>query len=303
MSEFYLVTKTGHSICYRAMYSSDSNAPTLIFLSGLADDVSVWKMVIRNLKNQKMNIVLVNLIGQGSALERDFERGVEHFLVSIEDQSQALSLVFDQLGLSKPVHLIGFSYGGAVALEFQHQNPALVKALHLWLPFVKRLDLTSPIMQLWKSNIESLFKLNPLTSFWIDKWNTGYQEWLYHYMHFRFSKRLPDYKLRQVAVEMSQGSLNFDGFSVLRKLKGCRVHLVISHMDTLVPLTLYNEIWRSIPFGSKGFCLRVRDGEHLLHEQSPQLLAHWLEHCLGHHHLFGSEFDGWAASSEINTPV
>jgi len=301
MPEFYLTTTSGHSVSYQFIRSKVQKAETVVILSGLADDATVWKPLLKYLHSEPIQVLLVNLIGQGSALKKDLNRGISSFCVSITDQANALKLIFDQVGVNYPIHLVGFSYGGAVALQFQKQNPCLIKELHLWLPFVMRLDLASPFLQMWKQNVEVILSLNPISEFWLKKWSNFYNEWIFHYMHFRFSKRIPEKTLRQVAVEMSQGALDFEGISIIRNLKNCRTHLVMSHMDTLVPLTLYNEIWARIPRSEKGYCLRVRDGEHLLHEQSPLLLAKWLKFCLNHRESSGREFDGYAASGEIRT--
>jgi len=301
MPEFYLTLPSGHTVSYREIKAKNVSSETVVILGGLADDATVWLPLLPHFNFSRTRLILVNLIGQGSALERDFEKGMSSFRVSIADQAEGLKLIFDQIGLDAAVHLVGFSYGGAVALEFQKRNPFCIKQIHLWLPFVARLDVSNPFMKIWTQNMSSILSLNPVSKIWLKKWQATYHEWLSHYMHYRFSKRVPDHRHRQVVVEISQGALGFDGFRIIQSLKNCRTHLVISHMDTLVPLTLYDEIWSQIPSSQKGYCLRVRDGEHLLHEQSPQLLAKWLEFCLTHGELLGREFDGFAASGEIKT--
>jgi pimeloyl-ACP methyl ester carboxylesterase len=304
MSDIYLTTATGHSVSYRFYQGEHSvghaEQDTLIFLSGLADCSTVWLRLIENLKTLQSSILLVNLIGQGSALEEDFKKELPSFRVSIEDQAEALKMIFDHAQITHPVSLIGFSYGGAVALEFQKENPALVRDLHLWLPYVMRLDFANPMMRAWRQNAKTLSSWNPAFNFMFHRWNYAYQDWLEHYMHFRYSKRVPDPRLRQVAVEMSQGAIDFDGMTLLENLKDSPVHLIISHMDTLVPLTLYHRIWESIPQSLRGSCLRVRDGAHLLHEQSPLLLANWLEFCFRGNLNKGQEYNGWAQSGLID---
>lgn len=300
MSYLSLKSQTGHFVTWECLNSDSSYKDTLVFLSGLADDTKVWEPLITHLKHS-YQIILINLIGQGQALELDFDRNHHHFKISIEDQANALELIIKSLSLSQPFHLIGFSYGGAVALEYHNRHPELVKNLHLWLPFVTRLDFSNPVTQIWKSNIEFIAQLNPFTKYLSQRWSSIYHDWLTHYMHYRFSKRVPQLKLRQVAVEMSQGALDYNGLSKLQQMPPGRVHLVMSHMDTLVPVTLYHQIWSLIPSPNKGGCLHVKDGEHLLHEQSPLLLAKWLEFCITHPKLPGQDFEGWAKSGSLET--
>lgn len=299
MSYLSLTTRTGHTVTWTEIIPQTPYQETLVFLSGLADDTKVWEPLITNLK-ASYRIFLINLIGQGESLSIDTQQNVSGFKVSIEEQSQALEQILNTIPLNSPFHLIGFSYGGAVALEYQRTNTDRVITLNLWLPFVIRLDFSSPVSQIWKSNMDILTQYNPLARYFSKRWSLSYHQWLSHYMHFRFSKRVPQFNLRQVAVEMSQGALDYNGLSQIKNIKSTRVNLVISHMDTLVPVTLYNQIWDTLPIDSKGLCLRVRDGEHLLHEQSPQLLAKWLEHCLNNLDKPPQELDGWAASAEFN---
>ena len=82
--------------------------------------------------------------------------------------------------------------------------------------------------------------------------------------------------MRRVAIELSHGIMQFDAFEVLEKLPDASVFLLTSDCDTLIPRSLFSELWRRLPVSKQGHWTRVPDGEHLLLEQKPDLVHEWL---------------------------
>lgn len=200
--------------------------------------------------------------------------------MSIEEQVAALRELLDHLGIEK-FGLVGFSYGGGVALGTLHQYQERVEDFILFLPFILRLDLSFPLSRLWVAQFDFLKSLTPQSMRHpfqaIEK---SYERFIEHYMNFRYLNRIPDERFRQVAVELSRGIMEFNSFDVISQIPEDKLILVTSGMDTLVPQSLYLEFWCRIPEHQKRAWVNILNGEHLLLEQAPDFVADLLNRAL-----------------------
>lgn len=270
-------TKSGRELVYS--YIPGHGSP-LVFLNGLGDSMECWVEVLR-LSAINRPCLLVDLPGQGESLLRDFESGKEwDYCLSIEDQVDSLEDLLRELGISS-FGIVGFSYGGGVALGLVSRSQGRIEDLVLLLPFILRLDLSFPLSRLWVAQFDFLKSLTPKGFRQpFEVLEKSYERFIEHYMNYRYLGRIPDEKQRQVAVELSRGIMEFNSFHAVPHLPEGKLVIVTSGMDTLVPQSLYQEFWYRIPDHKKKAWVNVLDGEHLLIEQSPEFVAQFLQRAL-----------------------
>jgi pimeloyl-ACP methyl ester carboxylesterase len=256
-----------------------ANEKPLLFLNGLGDTYHAWTPFMP--KFQSRNRLQVDLRGQGRSLDERLKATPDSsFRIPIETQSQDLKKLLDHLKLDGPVDIAAFSYGGGVAFDFAARWPERVHRLAFIVPFLIRLDRSFPMQRLlsWQWNTARSFGLIP------DAVGAGvenaYESFLTAYMNQRYEHRMSNSVHRRVAIDLTYGIMKFNAFDVLDHLPDASVFLLTSDCDTLVPRSLYREFWRRLPEKKRGHWTRVSDGEHLLLEQKPEVVAEWLHTIL-----------------------
>lgn len=254
----------------------------LIFLNGLSDSYQEWKK-IAGLTQLDRSLLFVDLLGQGQSLEKEFASGKQYdYRITIEQQGETLLDLCRQLRIAD-YGLVGFSYGGGLALWLAQRAPERTQNLILFLPFLLRLDLAFPLSRLFHFQYDLMKKMTPAFMqapyHLIEK---SYEHFVHDYMHFRFSQRIPHQLHREAAIQISEGIMNFNVFHVLQDLPDHKLHLVSSDLDTLIPKSLAREFWTRLPDSKKQSWTRITDGEHLIFEQNPVFCASLLRSLLKH---------------------
>lgn len=272
------VTASKREIFYE--FHSQGNETPIIFLNGLSDSYSEWKTVVE-LTSIKRSCLFVDLIGQGQSIEKEFSSGKKFdYRISIEEQGQSLLELCRFLKISE-FNLVGFSYGGGLALWVAQNSPERVQKLILFLPFLLRLDLAFPLSRILHFQYDLIKKMTPAflqaPYHLIEK---SYEHFVHDYMHFRFSERIPQPLYREAAIQISEGIMKFNVFRVLNNLPPSKLHLVSADLDTLIPKSLVREFWTRLPESKKQSWTRIEDGEHLLFDQNPVFCAALLESLL-----------------------
>ncbi|WP_019875503.1 alpha/beta fold hydrolase [Sporichthya polymorpha] len=105
---------------------TERTAPPVVFLHGLGMDnmASFYYTVAGAVGKTGAECVLYDLRGHG-----DTERPRTGY--TMEDSIADLTGVLDALEISTPVHLVGNSYGGTIALDFAVEHPERVASLVL----------------------------------------------------------------------------------------------------------------------------------------------------------------------------
>lgn len=270
----------GHTL-YADYCAPLPGAPTLVLLNGLSDQTESWSRLLSAVKIPGFGYLRFDFRGQGKSLEYELnEAGVFEDLVRVEEQSRHLELLLEHFGISEPVHMVGMSYGGGVAIRFAADHPERIRKLILVAPYVIRLDQALPLQRLWAGQIEMMrgFGLFPGSSF--ESAQRWYYQFLNHYMDHRFKRAVPVETVRKACIQLTFGILNFNAFPLFHSLPAGSVHLISGGRDTLVPRGLYSEVWSKLPREVKESWFYVEDGEHLLFEQYPEFLASWIERIL-----------------------
>ena len=109
-------------------YKLEGTGKTLVFIHGLSDNLLYWEFLATNL-NQNYQVLRIDLRGHGES-----ELGTDE--ITIDTYVDDLNNLLDELNMSN-VNLIGFSLGGAVALDFAIKYTQKVDLLVLMSIFYK----------------------------------------------------------------------------------------------------------------------------------------------------------------------
>jgi pimeloyl-ACP methyl ester carboxylesterase len=114
--------------CATPCPAETSGTETVILLHGSASSSEVWQPIARALE-PRCRVVTPDLIGYGAAAAWSTNAPF-----TLDDEVAALHRMLPQCGGA--YHLVGYSYGGAVALELALADPARIKTLTLIEPVV-----------------------------------------------------------------------------------------------------------------------------------------------------------------------
>ncbi len=101
-------------------YTVEGSGETIVFVHGLSDNLTYWEFLASNLRHD-YRVVRFDLRGHGKTELGDDE-------ISIETYVEDLHGLLDDLNIDK-INLVGFSMGGAVALDFAVRYPDIVSSL------------------------------------------------------------------------------------------------------------------------------------------------------------------------------
>ncbi|WP_407375048.1 alpha/beta fold hydrolase [Methanobrevibacter sp.] len=109
-------------------YGIEGNGEVIVFIHGLSDSMVYWEPLVQGFKND-YKVLRFDLRGHGQS-----ELGSDE--ISIDTYTDDLNGILDQLNIQK-VNLVGFSLGGAVALNFAINYPSKVSSIVLMSSFAK----------------------------------------------------------------------------------------------------------------------------------------------------------------------
>lgn len=107
-------------------YKVEGSGETLVFVHGLSDDLNYWELLADNLKKD-YQVIRLDLPGHGQS-----ELGEDE--ITMDKYINDLKGLLDYLKIEK-ANLIGFSLGGAIALDFTIKYPDYVSSLVLMSSF------------------------------------------------------------------------------------------------------------------------------------------------------------------------
>lgn len=129
-------------------YVVEGDGEPLLFIHGLSDNMIYWVALAAGLK-RNYQIIRVDLRGHGgSALGSDE--------ITLDLYCDDLKNLLDDLNICK-VNLVGFSLGGAIALDFAVKYPDMVSSVVLMSTFSRCDDYLKCIFNEFKSNLSKGF--------------------------------------------------------------------------------------------------------------------------------------------------
>lgn len=130
-------------------YKVEGKGEPLVFIHGLSDNLLYWEFLATHLKDD-YQIIRVDLRGHGES-----ELGSDEITVDL--YAKDLLNVLNELNVDR-VNIIGFSLGGAIALDFAIKYPKKVHSLVLMSSFSRADDYLSQIFKQFKSTLNNGFK-------------------------------------------------------------------------------------------------------------------------------------------------
>lgn len=109
-------------------YKVEGSGESIVFVHGLSDNLLYWEFLASNLKRD-YQVLRVDLRGHGQT-----ELGNDE--ISIDTYCDDLYNLLCELNICK-INLVGFSLGGAIALDFAVKYPQFVSSLVLMSSFYK----------------------------------------------------------------------------------------------------------------------------------------------------------------------
>lgn len=123
LNKKFIQTDTGKIFYY--INNGIQKKPTIILLHGLSANHSAWLRVADNLLNYGYNCLIPDLRGHGNS---DKSKKINNYNLTVF--SDDLKQILDQEKINKII-LTGYSFGGAVALEFAYRESSMVSNLIL----------------------------------------------------------------------------------------------------------------------------------------------------------------------------
>lgn len=130
-------------------YKVEGKGESLVFIHGLSDNLLYWEFLATHLKDE-YQIIRVDLRGHGES-----ELGSDEITADL--YAKDLLNVLNELNVDR-VNIIGFSLGGAIALDFAIKYPKKVYSLVLMSSFSRADDYLSQIFKQFKSTLNNGFK-------------------------------------------------------------------------------------------------------------------------------------------------
>ncbi len=130
-------------------YKLEGSGKTLVFIHGLSDNLLYWEVLTASLRND-YQVLRVDLRGHGESELGDEEITIDTYVNDLND-------LLEELDMSN-VNLIGFSLGGAVALDFAVKYSQKVDSMVLMSSFYKAGDGTRDILCQFKDTLNVSFE-------------------------------------------------------------------------------------------------------------------------------------------------
>lgn len=110
----------------------DKKLPTVVFLHGISARSGVWSEVIDGLKNEKLRIITLDLLGFG---ESPSPSGCRY---KIDDHIKSIRRTLNSLNIEKPYYLVGHSMGSIISARYlrlyeNEINSAILFSLPLYI--------------------------------------------------------------------------------------------------------------------------------------------------------------------------
>lgn len=130
-------------------YKVEGSGETLVFIHGLSDSLLYWEFLSSNLRKD-YQIIRFDLRGHGES-----EVGSDE--ITMDTYVNDLYNLLNELNIDK-ANLIGFSLGGAIALDFTIKHPGRVSSLVLMSSFAKADTHLKNILSQFRSALENSFE-------------------------------------------------------------------------------------------------------------------------------------------------
>jgi pimeloyl-ACP methyl ester carboxylesterase len=259
------------------MLPAKSGQPTVILVNGLTYSTKQWEDYAQELNSRYgVGILRYDMIGMGETL---LKYAPVTKMISWQDQVKDLRALIRKLKISSPVHLVGLSYGGGIAIAFAAEYPKLVRSVIAMAPF------TEPVedQDRWiRTQVTYTRLMNP--------WNPYTDEEIYDYylrqlVYATYPYAEPillenPYKL-EATFRMVQGIRHWNSSQSVEGLPAKSLHLVIAGSDQYIKRLVLDRFWLSVPEKSRGSKTILQGVGHKIPEAAPRQAADLTAQILG----------------------
>lgn len=278
-----LVEINDHQLYAEYTRSNEAGLPSLVLLNGLSSSTSDWDTFLEPLLSLGYGTLRFDFRGQGRSLQDEIKKlGSFDKQVSFEEQTEDLLSILKYFNVPEPFYLVGMSYGGGIGFYFASKYPEKIGKIISIVPYLVRLDQAHSSQRKLGAYFNSKVRnvVGDFGSFGnqvLEVSQQWYEKCLLNYMDKRFSQFVPDSVVRKAALQLTLGIMRFDAFQVISSLPTSSLHLVTVGQDSLIPEFLFTELWSKCPAHIKESWLYIENGEHLILDQFPVLVANWVK--------------------------
>lgn len=245
--------------------------PVVVLLNGLTYRTGVWDSFVKELKGEGLGILRYDPMGHGKTMAK---AGLPSESIEADEQVKDLNSLLSTLGIRKPVHLVGLSYGGAIGTMFTLAHPAKVASLILMAPFTKPLDSQDQQIRLHIAQTRAMYPLNPASD------DELYDFFLKQIVYATYPMVEPivlehPWKLEST-FRLVQGVRKFKAEDVVDQLPEASVHLMVAEWDQYIAPKILEDLWKQIPKRARQSRLIINHSEHKIPEAMPSFSAKWV---------------------------
>lgn len=275
--------------------------PTFILINGLVYDIERWNPVRNELVKKGFGVFNYYIRGQYLSLREEKNRKGEPLFfktgLTTKQLAAELTQILAKMGLSQQkFHVVGLSFGAAVAAEWATQEPSRVEQLIFMAPMVLPLDRYNPQGQWLYNNLE-LIKL-----WWGPFLGPSFYEYAYNSIYKSYLKqrivpdRVPDVlkdmpEVHQEAVfHLVRATRYFDlrQYSFANICRGC-VHFLLAQEDKEV-FQDQLKAFEMVSSQARGSLVFVAEAEHAIPDTAPEAGVYLLEQLFYQKKGFQSPF-------------
>jgi pimeloyl-ACP methyl ester carboxylesterase len=250
--------------------------PIVVLLNGLTYRTGIWDKFVEELKGNGIGILRYDPMGQGKTLAK---YGKPDAAIDADEQVNDLNSLLGSLGIRRPIHLVGLSYGGAIGTKFAIAFPKMVASLILMAPFTKPLESQDQQIRLQIAQTRALYPFNPASD------DELYDFFLKQTVYSNYPMAEPivlehPWKL-EATFRLVQGIRKFNAEYVVNQLPANSVHLMVAEWDQYIEPKILETLWQQIPKRSRESRLILNYSEHKIPEAMPSFSARWVRLIVG----------------------
>ncbi len=252
---------------------------TLVFLNGLTYSTKQWQDLVAELDriDPEVGIVLYDMVGMGQTL---LDRAPVDYDIPFAQQVTDLHALVGKLDLSGAKYLVGLSYGGAVALQYMADYPAVFDQAIVMSPFLFRL----PAQDTW---IADMIKLHRVTFPFDPRADDElYEYYLRNLVFSTYPSAEPillenPYKL-EATYRMVKGARNWNAADITEHLPNGKIQLMAGDDDEYVNIDWIKTFWSRVPNSARASFIHSKDSKHKIPEDKPAFAAAWIHQILAY---------------------
>ena len=259
----------------RAVYvdylKPQAGEPTLVLLNGLTYNLGCFDAFVNQLKGHGFGILRYDPNGMGETLLR---YAPSLAVVDYHSQVNDLAALLDVLGLKDPVHVVGLSYGGGIAIEFAAAYPERIATITSIAPYTEPLPGTDNVIKMDIQQTRIMSPFNPATD------DQLYAFFFHQIVYATYPSAEPIVLSNPFILESVYNlGLGIRGMlikDVVDNLPDGKFNLMVANQDEYVPADTLSTLWNETPVAKRGSRIFIEGTKHKMPETIPAFAAEWV---------------------------